>query len=243
MRCLAFRHLAHEGLGLFRPALRERSWDFEERDLRSPVDVPETAGGPEIDLLIVLGGPMSVYQFESTSHLQRETEVVRRRLQEGLPTLGLCLGAQMMAAALGAPVYAGPRPEVGWHRVDLEEEGARDPIFASLLSPSSMALHWHNDTFDLPGDAIALARSDLYKSQAFRYELHSYAVQFHAEVPPADLPEWIKKSHIPLNRPPHTPAPEEILLGGRRWGEACREQAHFFMTDYLRSLEARRRAH
>lgn len=236
MHALAFRHLPHEGLGLLRPALTAEGWDFEERDLERPQDVPDEAAGSEFDLLIVLGGPMSAAEAESNAILSREIAVVRRRLREGRPTLGICLGAQIMAASLGARVHAGSRPEVGWLPVTLTSEGERDPVFSALVRPSSMCLHWHQDTFELPEGAVPLAGSALYANQAFRTSDLGYAVQFHGEVPAGDLPEWIEKSHIPLNRPSETPGPSDILAGGERWGEACARQADAFMTAYLRAV-------
>jgi GMP synthase (glutamine-hydrolysing) len=146
MRCLAFRHLPHEGLGLLRAPLLRAGWALDEKDVREPRDVPDDAAGPEWDLLIVLGGPMSAGGADPA--LSREMEVLRRRLDAGRPTLGICLGAQMMAAVLGARVYKREVPEIGWHDMTPLEEARVDPVFRELVPEAGVALHWHEGAED-----------------------------------------------------------------------------------------------
>ncbi|WP_407180688.1 glutamine amidotransferase [Bradyrhizobium sp. STM 3562] len=140
------------------------------------------------DLLVVLGGPIGVYETESYPFVTREIALIERRLSEGLPTLGICLGAQLMAKALGSRVYAGHIKEIGWGAISLSEAGAASCL-KSLGSEASV-LHWHGDTFDLPAAATRLASNGNYENQAFAYDDRALALQFHLEAEPRQLEEW-----------------------------------------------------
>ena len=134
--------------------------------------------------------------------LGEEKRVIRDHVRAGRPFWGVCLGAQLLAASLGAPVYEGPQPEVGVRRVHLEGPGRRDPVF-SELPPEFLTLQWHNDTFDLPRGAVLLASSPAYRRQAFRWR-GAYGLQFHLEVS-SDLAEsW---GEVPA----YTEALEEVM--------------------------------
>ncbi len=142
-------------------------------------------------LLVVLGGPIGVYEAASYPFLQVELSLLAARLERGLPTLGICLGAQLMAAALGAPVYPGRRgKEIGWSALQPGQDAADCPAMAELLSASIPVLHWHGDTFDLPRNAKHLAATGLYASQAWSLGGRILALQFHPEVKPEALERW-----------------------------------------------------
>jgi GMP synthase (glutamine-hydrolysing) len=115
-------------------------------------------------------------------------ELIRQAADVGMPVLGICLGSQLIAAALGAQVYAGPRKEIGWYPVETVDKS--DPLTRRLPS-TLMAFHWHGDTFDLPADAVRLFRSKLYQNQGFRWGNHVYGMQFHLEVTAAMIEEWL----------------------------------------------------
>jgi GMP synthase (glutamine-hydrolysing) len=232
MRCLAFRHLPHEGLGLFRAPLLEAGWAVDEKDVRDPRDVPDEGAGREWDLLIVLGGPMSVGDGGEIPTLAREMDLLRRRLDAGRPALGICLGAQMMASVLGARVYKRNVPEIGWHEVAPLEEGRVDPVFRALVPEPGVTLHWHEDSFDLPPGCVPLARSAECEHQAFRHGLYNYAIQFHPEVPAEVLPTWTDLSHIPLDES----AARRIQSEGLRHEPAMKRRAEEFISAYLRAL-------
>lgn len=200
----------------------------------------DALAGPAVDLLLVLGGTMGAYETDRLPFLAPEIAMIRRRLRADLPVLGVCLGAQLMAAALGARVYPGPSPEIGWLPVIPTAEGEADPVFARLLRPSPVTLQWHGDTFDYPAGTVALAASAGYAAQAFRHGTWSYALQFHPEVPFGDLPVWIERSEPPLTGPPDTPWPSEILAGAGEHYAAYATQTHAFMHAYLERLEHRR---
>jgi GMP synthase (glutamine-hydrolysing) len=139
------------------------------------------------DGLIFLGGPMSAN--DPLPYLRTEIGVIERAVMAGTPVLGVCLGAQLMAMALGARVYRNAEREIGWYDIRLANGAASDPVFAGLQQ-SETVFHWHSDTFDLPAGAELLARSDRTGRQAFRYARASYGMQFHLEVTPQMIVDW-----------------------------------------------------
>ena len=175
---LVLRHVQAEGLGLLANVLRDRGIHHRYLDLprgeAPPRDLHNLGG------LIVLGGPMAVYEAERHAFLRTESGLVERALNAGRPVLGICLGAQLIASVLGARVYAGERREVGWAPITLTPEGHDDSVFG-LLEPELTVFHMHGDTYELPADARHLARSALYEQQAFRWGDVVYGLQFHLE--------------------------------------------------------------
>ncbi len=193
---VVLRHVAFEDLGLLAPILNAAGWH------PSYCEAPtEDLADPSIeraDLLIVLGGPIGVYETKAYPFLRQEIALLERRLAANRPTLGICLGAQLMARALGARVFAGPVKEIGWGRLQLTSAG-----LASCLEPlaeeGATVLHWHGDTFDLPEGATRLARNAHYENQAFAFGSHALALQFHAEADPRRLEEWYVGHAIELS--------------------------------------------
>ena len=142
--------------------------------------------------LVVMGGPMGVYEHEAHPFLRKELRLIEDALHLGRPVLGTCLGSQLLAAALGASVRPGARKEIGWHEVRLSDEARTDALLAGL-PPSFTALHWHGDVFDLPAGAVRLASSELTENQAFRYGGSAYGFLFHMEITEAILRDWISE--------------------------------------------------
>jgi GMP synthase (glutamine-hydrolysing) len=184
---IALRHVAFEDLGLLAPVLEREGWDIAYRE--ASLDDLGDASLREAGLLVVLGGPIGVYETDSYPFLSAETALIEQRLSRDVPVLGICLGAQLMAKALGSRVYAGPVKEIGWGRVELTGQGA-----ASCLSPlqedDAVVLHWHGDTFDLPDGAQRLASNQHYQNQAFAHGRNALALQFHLEADPHRLEQW-----------------------------------------------------
>jgi GMP synthase (glutamine-hydrolysing) len=184
---IALRHVVYEDLGLLAPVLHDAGFAASYRD--TPRDDLADPAIDEADLLVVLGGPMGVYESDTYPFLAREIAILERRLAQGRPTLGICLGAQLLARALGARVFPGPVKEVGWGRVDLTAEG-RVSALRPLGEDGAVVLHWHGDTFDLPAGATRLAANENYQNQAFAHGGSALALQFHLEADAAVLEKW-----------------------------------------------------
>jgi len=189
MRALVLQHVAVEGPGTLAPYLEARGWKLETVALYAGTRPPEDARGYQA--VIVMGGPMGVYDEVEYPFLRDEHHFLRRAMAQDVPLLGICLGSQLLAKALGARVYRNPQQEIGWYTVDLTPAGATDPLFAGLASPVPV-FQWHGDAFDLPAEAIPLASSPLCAHQAFRYGDRVYGLLFHLELTPAIIQAWIE---------------------------------------------------
>jgi GMP synthase-like glutamine amidotransferase len=186
MRVLAFRHVPFEHLGLIAPALEAHGLEWEYVDLFRDPGRPL----PPADGLIFMGGPMSAN--DDLPFIRRELELIEGAVAAGHPVLGVCLGAQLLARALGARVYRNPVKEIGWFPVYWTEMATHDPLLCGLSSPETV-FHWHGETFDLPGGAVWLAWSDACRNQAFRAAPGVYGFQFHLEVTPEMIAGWIRE--------------------------------------------------
>jgi len=185
MHVLVFRHIAMEHLGRIAPALEAAG--IETRYVDFGFDPASQAAQEEAAGLIYMGGPMSVN--DESDQLRRELGVLEKALAIGKPVLGVCLGAQLIAKALGAPVHASPFPEFGWLPIERTDAGRIDPLFAGFSDPETV-LHFHGETFDLPSGATWLAYSKDCPNQAFRYGAGVYGLQFHLESTPEMIREW-----------------------------------------------------
>ena len=182
---LVLQHIACEPPAAFEDELRSRGLDLLRVELDEGEAIPELDGFAGI---VVMGGPMGAYEDEEHPWLAGEKRYLREAVERDVPVWGVCLGAQLLAASLGARVYRGPEPEVGLLPVELTEAAAEDPVFAD--APAIVpTLQWHGDTFDLPEGATLLARSPAYRNQAFRVG-RSYGLQFHVEVTPELAVQW-----------------------------------------------------
>lgn len=183
---LALFHVPFEDLGSFGPVLEARGHRLTYRAAPAGLDDLDALSA---DLLVVLGGPIGVYEDDAYPFLRAEIAAVERRLSAGRPTLGLCLGSQIMARALGARVYPGGTKEIGWSPLELTEAGRRSCL-ASLDSDIAV-LHWHGDAFDLPKGAVRLASTPLYENQAFAWGDAALGLQFHPEATAEALEHWL----------------------------------------------------
>jgi GMP synthase (glutamine-hydrolysing) len=185
---LALTHVPFEDLGSLHGILRSRGFDVQYTAATDEEFPDRQIAG--CDLLIVLGGPIGVYESADYPFLEPEIATIAARLQAQRPTLGICLGAQLMATALGAQVYPGAQgPEIGWSALEAGDNPAPE-WFAPLLDPGLEVLHWHGDTFDVPVGARRLAGSQLYPNQAFELGKFVLGLQFHAEVEARGLERW-----------------------------------------------------
>jgi GMP synthase (glutamine-hydrolysing) len=186
MRALVLQHIACEPPGVFEDVLLERGADIHRVELDEGEPLPDWR---EFDLIVAMGGPMSVNDEDEHPWLVDEKRLIREAVDAGIGFWGACLGVQLLASSLGARVYAGELPEVGVMAVTLTEDGRSDPVMGGL--PAELpTLQWHGDTFDLPEGAVLLAGSPAYPNQAFRYGRAAYGVQFHLEVKDEMAREW-----------------------------------------------------
>ncbi len=181
MEILVLRHESFEGIGVFEDTLARRNVSFFYHDLGSEFLRSEYAA------VIVMGGSMSVN--DSVAGLTAELNLIDRALHAGTPMLGICLGSQLIAKALGARVYRNADLEIGWAPVFFTEQGQSDSMFRDMKSPTQF-FHWHGDTFDLPSGAEWLAYSAKTRHQAYRYGANVYGIQFHPEVTPEMIVDW-----------------------------------------------------
>jgi GMP synthase (glutamine-hydrolysing) len=184
---LVLRHEVFEHLGLFADVLTARGIPFRYHDLGDPPD------REPFESLIIMGGPMSAN--DPIPGLAWELDLIRQALESGTPMLGICLGSQLIAKALGARVYRNASLEVGWYPVHLTNAARTDPVFRNLPSPATF-FHWHGETFDLLPGAEWLAYSDRCRHQAYRYGSNVYGIQFHPEITPEMIEDW---THQPVN--------------------------------------------
>jgi GMP synthase (glutamine-hydrolysing) len=182
---LVLQHIACEPPAAFEDELRSRGLDLVRVELDEGEPLPDWREFPAI---VVMGGPMGAYDEGDHLWLAAEKRLLREAVEAEVPVWGVCLGAQLLAGALGARVYRGERPEVGLLPVELTPAASSDPVFRE--APSSFpTLQWHGDSFDLPDGATLLASSPAYRHQAFRVG-RSYGLQFHLEVTPELATEW-----------------------------------------------------
>jgi GMP synthase (glutamine-hydrolysing) len=208
MRALVLQHMAVEGPGTLASYLDARDWTLETVALYEGARLPEDAKGYQA--VIVMGGPMGVYDEAEYPFLRDEHQFLMRVIAQGVPLLGICLGSQLLAKALGARVYRNLHKEIGWYTVDLTPAGAADPLFAGITSPVPV-FQWHGDAFDLPVGATPLAASSLCPLQAFRYGDRVYGLLFHLELTPTVIQSWIEVFHDELVRLQGTIDPNRIV--------------------------------
>ena len=192
-KLLVCQHVPFEILGTLNPMLREAGFRMRYVNFgRHPDARPELDG---YSGLVILGGPMSACEVEH-GHLATEVSLIRTAIERELPVLGICLGAQLIAKALGAHVRPNRVPEIGWYRVSMTEEGRRDPLFSGFGETETL-FQWHADTFRMPRKAVLLATSPDCRNQAFRFGDRVYGFQFHLEVDEPLIERWL---NVPVHK-------------------------------------------
>ena len=212
-KVLVFQHVAAEPLGTLDPMLRQRGHRIRYVNFhRDPDARPDIA---RYDALIVLGGPQMPDQAERHPHLAVEMRCIEGALERDIPVLGICLGAQLLAHTLGAPVRPMKRWEMGWHDIEPTHYSAADSLFCALVEPQP-AFHWHGYTFDLPEGAVHLAHSELCENQAFRYGSNAYGLQCHLELDERLINRWLSLSEYT----------DDLEAHGNQSAGEVREQTH-----------------
>lgn len=228
--CIAIRHLPFEDLDAWEGMIRER-FDFHYHDIvREPL--PENC---DPDLLIVLGGPVGVQDAKEYPFIHAELQLLQARLQQRRPTLGICLGAQLMAQALGASVAANATREIGWQPVQLTPAG-RESALRHLGSERTAVFHWHSDNFELPPSADLLASTPGCPNQAFRIGRNILGLQFHPEVSASGLQTWYVGHHRALASQQDLSA-SQLRRDAERHSDVLIRQGRLMLSEWLDGLQ------
>jgi GMP synthase-like glutamine amidotransferase len=228
---LVVQHVPHEGLGVIGQAMARAGVQAEFLKVYAGRSIPRSAA--PYPGIIVLGGPMGVYEDDRYPFIKDEIRLIESALKEDVPFLGICLGSQMLAKAAGARVYRGGAKEIGFYGVRLTADGASDGLF--MGQPDEFTVfQWHGDTFDLPRGARNLASSDLFPHQLIRVGGRAYGAQFHLEVTPAMIKEWIAVNRDELKALRGVIDPDEILMSIPAHMEALHGRCAVVIARFLR---------
>jgi GMP synthase (glutamine-hydrolysing) len=223
------RHVHFEDLGTLEEPLKHAGYEIQYFDIGQCNLADPTAP----DLLVVLGAPVGVYEEDKYPFLRDEIDLLKMRIAEGRPALGICLGAQLIACALGARVYPSGHKEIGWAPVDLTDAALSTPLRHLANTP---VLHWHGDTFDLPQNSIHLASTATCRSQAFCVGANILGLQFHPEVDPrAGIEPWLVGHAAELGQAAIDP--RQLREGAKAAGASLPVKARLMFDEWLAGLE------
>jgi GMP synthase-like glutamine amidotransferase len=207
MRIHYFQHVPFEGLGTIQNWIESHGHSLSITQFFHDDTLPKI---DDIDWLIIMGGPMGVYDESTFPWLVKEKEFISEAIRQNKKVLGICLGAQLIASALGAKVYPNVQKEIGWFPVNLTETGKKSPLFKSFPEQIEV-FHWHGDTFFLPEGARCLAESEACKHQAFSFEKHVLGLQFHLEVERNNVELLVQNCGNELHKAPFIQSAESML--------------------------------
>ena len=226
---LAIRHVAFELLGTFEQVLNKRG--YLVRYLDAGIDSLGSLEQSSASLLAVLGGPIGANEEGLYPFLKQELQIIESRLKQELPILGICLGAQLMARALGGKIYAASQKEIGWAPISLTETGQQSCLSA-LKTVDWNVLHWHGDTFDLPKEATLLASTDIAENQAFTWGSNALGLQFHLEVLPTEFERWLIGHACEISAASQVNVPQ-LRADTEQWGPPLAKAAPLCLERWL----------
>jgi GMP synthase (glutamine-hydrolysing) len=228
---LILQHDPSIHLGNIGPVLVEHGYELRIVDVTA--DDIAAIDPADADLVVVLGGEMGAYQTDEFPFLQAEQALLRKRLEAERPTLGVCLGAQLIAGALGERVYKGDTMQIGYRRVEPTAAGAVSPIRHFDGVP---VVQWHGDTFELPERATRLASSGDYSNEAFAIGDFALAVQFHPEVTDEMHETWVSDGYNELDQ--HAIDPDAMRRDRELYSARMQEASRAAFSEWLSSLPA-----
>jgi len=235
VKILILQHIACEPPGIYEDILIENGASIHRVEIDAGQQLPDWRG---VDAVVAMGGPMSVNDDDILPWLSTEKSWVREAVLAGKPYWGVCLGAQLLAASLGARVYSGAKPEIGIMPVYLTSESRNDAVF-SCVPPELLTFQWHGETFDLPEGAVLLARSPAYPNQAFRWREKAYAVQFHVELSADMAEQWsqVPEYRAALERVLGRGATMKVVSDVSREEKTLRAYARTMFENWLKACE------
>ncbi len=237
MSVLIIKHVDMEGPGLIEDCLKEQRVSYRILNLQSEFHLPKPG---DLKGVVILGGPMNVYEEDRYPFLREEDLFIKEVIQRGKAILGICLGAQLMAKALGARVSRAPLKEIGWYDVSLTKVGAEDPFFCKL--PKTFPVfQWHEDTFEIPHAGKLIATSNPVSHQAFRYGENAYGLQFHLEVTEDMIRDWMTtyEEEFDESKTPLLPKLKILSETEKKIG-TYKERGRNFFKNFLAEIADRR---
>lgn len=231
---LVFQHDPQEDLGIFAHVLGRHQLSL--RYIRFFQDEMPPEDWEDVRALVILGGPMGAQEENQYPFLKWEKTIVRTALKQGIPILGICLGAQLIAAATGGEVYQGNFKEIGWYPISITIEGQMDSLLGYLPEKPTV-FQWHGDGFDLPKGAQRLASSVYYDNQAFRIGRNVYGLQFHLEATPTMIERWMDHHWKELAQIPYI-SPDKIRADTRSYSETLKYYGERFFSEFIRRVIA-----
>lgn len=236
MSVLIIKHVEIEGPGLIEDCLNEERIPYQILSLESGLHLPKP---DDFRGIVILGGPMNVYEEDRYPFLREEDLFIKEAIQRGKATLGICLGAQLIAKALGAKVTKAPVKEIGWYDVSLTGAASRDPLFSGL--PKTFPVfQWHEDTFDLPSAGELIATSNPVPHQAFRYGENAYGLQFHLEATEDMIRDWTTTYEEEFDgfNIPLLPKLKILSETEKKIGAYKKRSAEFFRNFFTRTIHS-----
>ncbi|MBU1076908.1 MAG: type 1 glutamine amidotransferase [Spirochaetes bacterium] len=210
-----FQHVPFEGLGVIEEWAKERLWDITVTPFFKDRKIPPLN---KIDLLIIMGGPMSTNEENKYPWLVQEKKVIEQAIKRGVPVIGICLGAQIIADVLGARIYRNRYKEIGWFPVNKTEPGKQDLLFKD--SPDKLTVfHWHGDTFDIPEKAIHCMSSEGCLNQAFNYKNRILGFQYHLETTESSMNTLISNCKDEIIKEKYIQTENKMVQGIKNFGQ------------------------
>ena len=231
MKALILQNASHEGAGTIEDYFKKNNIAYTTVDLsKKGYKIPDPSG---YNALIVMGGPMNVYETNEFPYLIEEEKIIKTAIENNYLVLGICLGAQMMAKAFGSKVTKGKTKEIGWYDINLTEDGIEDKALGPLGNKVKV-FQWHGDTFDIPSGAVRLAGSELFPNQAFRYGKRAYALQFHLEVTEDIIKNWLKHGEEELKPLKGIIDPKKIVDDNKKYIREFEESGRQFYKNLFK---------
>jgi GMP synthase (glutamine-hydrolysing) len=235
---LVFQHDPFDDLGFFSEVLEKQGSNYRVARLFHG-EMP-TEDWEKVAALIVLGGPMKVDEEKKFPFLRWEKRIIRAAIDDAVPVLGICLGAQLIASTLGTAIFHGPVKEIGWSPISITPHGQVDSLLG-YLPESATVFQWHSDGFELPPGAIRLASSAHYSTQAFRLGKTIYGLQFHLEVTPRMIERWLDERSKDLALAPYV-LPDKIRADTQSYAPTLKYYAERFLSEFVRRVSCSRNA-